>query len=1133
VDDLATIIFFVALIILGPWVFVTIMGVRRRRERREREEQFANLTRRVFQVEQKLRALGQQPPVPAAAAQPRPAPVAAPVAGPQPQAPFPAAVPPPPPVPAPAAKPEPPQQPWPKPAESPYIPKPAPAAAPPTPSPAQPAAQPAAAASVRAPQPVAPKIAVPPPLQPPPPPRKKSDLEELIAGNWLAFIGVTLLVIGIAYGASVFWEKLGPAGKDALGFVFGLLMLGGGIWLEQKEKFKLFGRVAIGGGWAALFFMTYALYHVPATQVLTSQAADLVLLLAVAGAMVGHTLRYDSQAVTGMAFLLAFSTVTISRVNIYSLGASAILAIALVVIVMRKRWFELEVFGILASYLNHWWWLHPIIESMGGKKHMFPEFFPSVAILMLYWAAFRMSYVMRTIEDIDEERVSTVAALLNSFLLLFVLKYQSVHPEYAFYALLALGTAELCLGILTRARERRTAFIILCTVGASLLVAAFPFKFSGGELSVLWLLEAEAFYVAGVFSDEVLFRRFGRIAEMVVTVQLFIAHPLDAPKDWHNALVFGLAAVLFGANSHLVPWKWPKIFETDWEQFGVRVISWLGVAMAMTFVWLAVPEAWIAVGWAALALWLALAGYFLAQKELSYQANMVGIFTTVCALALNMDDTRIWHGMTMRLITVGIVAILLYATARFSMSARLKLAQGEFSLRPIYTWAAALLIALLAFDEVAEPWIAAIWVLFALLLAVLGRRARMRDLILQAHVLSILSFAYALVVNTSHGEEWHWGITMRLAGTAVVAAALYVQAQWSEIEGWLWTRVLGTAHAWLASFLVGWLMWYELRPVSVAVAWSVFGVFLLEWGISRVQSDKYWREQAYVALGAGFLRIFFVNLNATSAMGEISARVYTIVPIALLLFYAYARVTTATELPEKTLSRRGATLVAWMGTISVVALVRFELPAAWVVTAWAALVIVLLAVAWQTERRTFTAQAILLTVAVAFRASLHNFYEHSYFANLSWTQRWMPVGGTVALLFLALMPAYRIRALMEKSQKGGWFNALMRRPEQPLFFVGVGLLTVLLFLESSRTAVTIAWGLEAVILFVFALLVRERSFRITGLTLLLIAIGKIVIFDVWSFTGAQKFVTFMLVGIATVAISLLYKRYEDAIKEYL
>lgn len=1144
-DELAAFLFIGALFVFGPWVIVAIIGARRRRERRETEERLATLTQRVYQLEVKLKDLAQRGVAPAeprpVAAAPEPRPAAAPAP--------PAVITPPPPAPAPpAAKPEPVQQPWPKPAESPYFPRPAttpspamPAPAPVTPPVAPQPAAPRAQASVPAPPAVAPARITAPPVTPPPmPPRPKSDFEKLLAENWLVFIGIGLLVLGIAYGLSVVWQRVGPAGKDAMGIAAGLLLLGAGIWLERKPLYRLFGYAGIGGGWAVLFFMTYALYHVPETQIIQSQLVDLVLLLVVATAMVLHTLRYNSQAVTGVAFLLAFSTVTISHVNVYSLAASAILALALVVIVTRRRWYALEVFGILASYLNHWWWLHNIIEPMGGNKVMFSEFFPSAGILLFYWAAYRASYVIRSIERDEEERLSSVAAILNTGLLLFVLKYQSVSPKYAFYALLVIGLAELLLGWMVRSRERREAFVVLATMGAALTVSAFPFKFSGGELSILWLIVAEVFYLTGVFSDELVFRRVGRLAEIVVAVQLYASHPLDAPKSWANSTVFWMAALLFGANSHLVPWKWPKIFETQWERFGARLLSWLGVAMAMTAMWLALPEAWVAVGWAALAFWLALAGYALSQEELSYQANVVAVLATIGTLFLDFSDVDPLFGATVRLWTVSIVAVLLYATSRFSMTPKLATAAGGIRLRPIYTWSAAVLITLLAFYELdyqrTEAWIPVVWALFGVALAYVGRRQQARDLVVQSNLLGIFAFVYALIVNTNHPEAWRFGMSMRLVTSALVVGLLYAQAQWAGVEGWPWTRGLGMLHAWAASFLVCWVIWYEMQPVSVAVAWALFGAGLLELGLVRLDSNKYWRAQAYIALGAAFTRLFFVNLNAAGEPGAISPRVYTTVPIALLLVYAWWRLDSAAQLPAREFTRRSSALFSWMGTITVVALVRFELAPDWVVAAWAVIVGVLFAVGRSRERAAFVAQGVALIEAVAFRTSMYNFYNHSYFAELSWQQRWLPAAAAIAMLFLSLYPAFQVRDWARRA--GGIFEKqligpLLRRPEQWVFFAASGLLAVLLYLEVNHARVTIAWSLEAIALFVFALIVRETSFRRAGLALLMIGIGKILLLDIWSFNRAQVAVTLVSTGIGALGVGFLYTRFQQALKEYL
>ena len=85
---------------------------------------------------------------------------------------------------------------------------------------------------------------------------------------------------------------------------------------------------------------------------MSSENADLILMLVVAFGMVAHTLRYRSQLVTGLAFLLAYSTVALSHDDVYSLSSGVILAVGLVGVVIRMGWFELEIFGILASYLN-------------------------------------------------------------------------------------------------------------------------------------------------------------------------------------------------------------------------------------------------------------------------------------------------------------------------------------------------------------------------------------------------------------------------------------------------------------------------------------------------------------------------------------------------------------------------------------------------------------------------------------------------------------------------------------------------------------------------------------------------------------------------------------------------------------
>ncbi len=258
-------------------------------------------------------------------------------------------------------------------------------------------------------------------------------------------------------------------------------MIAVGVRYESNERYRILARASAAGGWALLYFVSYAIYHVAAAKVIDSRELDFFLMLAVAAAIIGYSLRYRSEATTALALVLSYLTVGIHHTSVYSLAASIVLALTVVALALRMNWFSLELFGILATYFNHLLWLWPVIEAMGPNRVPFPEFWTSVGLLGFYWLLFRFSYIYRRVDDDNQERLSTAAALANGFCLLALLKYQSVHPEWAFWALLLLGAVELSLAALA-ARRRRAAFIVLATLGSVLLVAAIPFRYSGSNL---------------------------------------------------------------------------------------------------------------------------------------------------------------------------------------------------------------------------------------------------------------------------------------------------------------------------------------------------------------------------------------------------------------------------------------------------------------------------------------------------------------------------------------------------------------------------------------------------------------------------------------------------------------------------
>lgn len=874
-------------------------------------------------------------------------------------------------------------------------------------------------------------------------PPDRLGLEEKVGTNWLNKIGIVLLVLGVAFLISTLMKTLGPAGKVLVGLTVSASLLASGVFFERLERYRLLARAGIGGGWALLFFTAYAMHHVAAARVIESQTLDLALMMAVAAAMVWHTLRYNSQVVTGLAFLLAFATVNIGRGSVFSLTAGVVLAAALCVLVIRRGWFELEIFAILATYLNHLFWLWPIIEPMGGHHHMFREFIPSASILACYWLIFRISYIVRDIArnsafqqalntlEVEEtsdaqaaEAVSTFAALLNGGFFLAIMRYQSVRPELAFWFLLGLGFAELLLGQLPITRRRRSAFIVLTVIGSALIVAAIPFRYSGMSLAVLWIAEAQALILAGIGTDEPVFRRLGLLAMLPPAFTLLLRDPARASvqPNFKLALVCAFASIACYLDSEVFSRRWARMFRETYGAVYLKGLSYAGAILAIVAIWAGVHDAWTGTLWALLGFALAIIGNRLRVATLATQANVLAAAALVRALTVNIEISGSFHTIGLRLITVACVAALLYLSS---------------------------------------PWTA------------VERRGR-----------------------------------------------------------------IPSAYTWAASFLVSLLAWYELRPVSVAVAWALFGVVLIELGLVRRMRDL--SAQGLVALAAAFTRIFFVNLNAGASAGQLSPRVYTVIPIALIFYYCYERLRTANvdeDLSKPDWQRSSAPALCWFSVISIAAVARFEINVDWVVAMWAAGAVALLLAARGLQRSIFLHQALVAAVAVLFRGIFHNFYERSYFEG-HWAGASKAVIIAATLLLGSLPIAFALRTRDQAPDSGrNWFtkflNALESQPHQLIFFVPLALITVLLAIELRTGMITVAWGIEGVVVFVAALFAGERSYRLTGLGLLLLCVGKILFIDVWQMQGTDRYLTLIVTGSALLLVSFLYSRYREALREYL
>ena len=908
--------------------------------------------------------------------------------------------------------------------------------------------------------------------------KKVSAMEEALGTNWLNKLGIIILVVGVALFGIYELSALGPLGKVGISYLASAFLLVGGIFLEKSERYRILGRTGIGGGWALLFFSTYAIDHVAAMRVLDSLTLDCVLMLVVAIAMAAHTLQYRSQFVTGLAFLLGYATVALSQDTVYGLTAGAILAIGLVSIVLKMGWYELEVFGILSSYLNHLYWLYRILGIEGAHGRHFPEYHASLALLFFYWLIFRISYIARSIKTEFEEHVSTLAALLNVLLLLGVMKFQSVQPELAYLALLIVGAFEFTLAQLPITKRRRQAFVVLSVVGATLMIAAVPFHYSGNNVAILWLVGAEAFLAAGIIVKEVVFRRLGLLTGLLVGLhlvgvdfrQLVNLHLAHEELPLAGGVFFSICAIVFYLNSLGVGSRWKDLLDDSPDRPLLTVHSYLGAFAAASAAWALFSHDWTALAFATVMLIVAALRRSLESPHLQVQYALIGALTAYRAMVFNLHLESPEHAhVRMRLLTLPILAGAFYLTAKLSA---LRDGRDQRTIRGLFAFAGSGFIALLIWFEVPELWQPLAFIAFGVILSEAARALRYHALAWHSHLLTGLALLTALTADQSGVHTWHT-IPVRAFSALPVVIGGYWLAKRLGTANERHLSLGRVAYTWAGTGMMVWVLQEALRAPWIAVGWIGFAVAL-------ALSTRWIRYQqlAWQANVVGFcalIRAYLYNYDlAQKFWGPISLRVFTISLVAAGLYFLSRKAA-----PEESYARATAFLHSFAATGLLTLLAWYEYPNGWLAPLWAAFALVLAIVDQRLELEELPWQSHILAGLTLLR---------SISVNLYMTATWH--GFSVRLLSLAIVAVifYALSRLIRMPDE--W----RQRDIHHIYSwaaSSIGGLLLWYELQTQPTSIAVAWGAFGLVLFEYGLLRKITQFRYQAYVALIAAFTRI------------------------------------------
>jgi uncharacterized membrane protein len=482
-------------ILAGP--ILAIVALSRISAMRGDAEQIARLTARVYQLEQQLAALIRTPQAPAASAAP---PLEA----------------------APSAPAPPPLQP--------STPRPSPAAHPPL--------------SMLQPSPLAPK---------------EIDVEAVLGGKWLYYLGILALVFAVAFFLKYAFDNdwIGPSGRVGIGILIGGAMFPLSDWLLHRG-YRYFSEGITGLGSAVLYLSIWAGWHYYA---LFSQPAAFALMIVITGLTAAVAIGRNSERIAVLALAggaltpMLISTGENAEFTLFTYFV--ILGAAMLAISWVKTWNWVPPLQFAATLLYFWGWY--------GEFYAHYELAATLVFATIFFALFAALPAVRGMRDGELSGAEIAVVVANSLQYLIALRLM-LWPEYRWgLATAVLGLAALHLfaeRALPRKTEKTARLARTMYAGLALTFAtvAVPILLDGKWITIAWAVEGAVLVWSGLRIQSLALRLAGILLLATAAVRL-AAIPLSAGNTFLlNArfLTFAvcaacfLAAFLFASRSAVV-----------------------------------------------------------------------------------------------------------------------------------------------------------------------------------------------------------------------------------------------------------------------------------------------------------------------------------------------------------------------------------------------------------------------------------------------------------------------------------------------------------------------------------------------------------------------------------------------------
>jgi hypothetical protein len=374
------------------------------------------------------------------------------------------------------------------------------------------------------------------------------ELEFKVGQNWFSLAGILALTAGVVFMLSLPYPKLPVAlpGVAGLGLAAGLFLLAH----ISRRSFELMSGYFRGAAMAVLFVAALRFFFPESRQTLAlADAAGRAFLLFVVAVNLTIALHRHCTWLAVLALATGFATAVVVGSLPFALALIATLALAAVVVALRRDWPALIIAAIPLSHLAY------VLAAVGDPVRgglAAPAAVPALApaLILLLVLVFAAGTLLRRNNE-HEDATTNSAALLNCvlgygvFLLHTGTAGQSIFaPAHAAASVIFLG-----LGVVFWARERSEVSTFLYAMTGYAALSAAIIKASAMPMVFVWL----SLQSLVVVTTAIWFRsRFIVVANFIIFAMIVVGYVLVPKTETGISIGFGLVALV---SARILNWQ--------------------------------------------------------------------------------------------------------------------------------------------------------------------------------------------------------------------------------------------------------------------------------------------------------------------------------------------------------------------------------------------------------------------------------------------------------------------------------------------------------------------------------------------------------------------------------------------------